>query len=987
MTTSCTCTLLVFALIITEMREPLSSALCGLSEFSCDNGKCVRQNMFCNGREDCGDGSDEPRGCMVCNRTFNGEANVKYRLHISEPFRRQMPFLCVVSFVAGGAQYGDYVELRFLSFNVGSLEKGGASELTCYGGHLKVLDTKSPETDINHQQTRGLSQLVSAIKHTNGILPSLYNIHEQRVPDFGYFCGQRAVGRGVNYFSSGNNVTLLIFMSRKTSWRSQSFSVFLTYRFITRKVHVGVPKDDTKINVGIVNSFCNVEYRDCVNQVCVIRSPNFPGTFLPNFTCQYLIKQELVPKGFHAQVLLKQTNEYKISIDNGHSGPGAIPSVSLTTDCPRDVVRIFNGPTPDAVLLTEFCGTGPLPVVRSSQSNVLVQLVSAPYQQLHDSRLEIEAEVRFVKDPFWRISGNSCEFLIDDSRDSVGIIENPGHTVPPHTTCTYSLRGRNPSDRVWLYFTSYIVEDKHPWSLKEFCDTGRFEILGLAAPHHPVFLGNESSLENLTYCEKSSPRLCARAGETPNLTPFRPCRFPKESYFSKGPELILRLHYPRLSEISTLQPIFKARYEIVDTSQPGEAAHLPGEAAHFSLCDRFLYSRSGTIFSPRNVLYYGRGGSSEISCRYNLQGKDSSRVKIAFQSLHLLSSLCKNVVDKASHERTCEITQGHKEPISFIQVVENWQGVEILTACFCNISFISFKRRPIELTSLSNNVSLIFTVKRMTSLQDYRHFNFEASYEFFSFPICDKAVVEKNGSSWQLTLSVYEAMLHEHGQFRCKWSLRGVASKNLYIAFRGTNGTENCAANNNIAKVYSGRNEAAFAVVCLNDDATKPEMVVPFWYAMETSSFYPPSPGLPWLSDHVILETLIKAAQTVRVYWGEVTSPLLKRNIGHSLRKINCLTRCPEINACISPDLWCDGKKHCPSGYDEAVAHCQRFPVLYITAGVGATVLLLVLVVVTIIVTRRKRGRRGKQPIQIPTVDLFEMNGNRRTAEDRFLKY
>ncbi|XP_076334522.1 uncharacterized protein LOC143238309 [Tachypleus tridentatus] len=768
-------------------------------------------------------------------------------------------------------------------------------------------------------------------------------------------------------------------MPRKTSWRSQSFGVFLTYRFITRKIPFVVPKGDTRVNVGITNSFCNSEYRDCVNRVCVIRSPNFPGTFLPNFTCQYLIKQELVPRGFHAQILLKQKNEYKISIDNGQSGPGAIRSVSLTTECSRDVVRIFNGPTPDAVLLTEFCGTGPLPVVMSSQSNVLVQLVSAPYQQLHDSRLEIEAEVRFVKDPFWRISGKSCEFLIDESHGMVGTIENPGHTVPPHTTCTYTLKGKNPSDRVWLYFISYMVEDNHPWSIKEFCDTGRMEILGLAAPDYQVLLENESSLENRTYCEKSSPRLCARAGETSDLTPFRPCRFPREAYFSKGSELVLRFHYPRLSHISTLQPIFKARYEIVDTSQPGEAASL-------SLCDRFVYSRTGAIFSPRNVLYFGRGGRSEISCRYNLQRKDSSRVKIAFRTLQLLSSVCKNVIDKASHQRTCEITQVHREPISFIQIIENWQGVEIVTACFCNISFISSVRRPIELTSLSNNVSLIFTVKRMTSLQDYRHFNFEANYEFFSFPICDKAIVEKTGSSWQLTLPVYEAMLHEYGQFRCRWSLRGVASKHLYVTFHGTNGTDNCAANN-IAKVYSGGNIATFAVVCLNDNATKLEVVVPFWYGMEMSSLYPPNHRLPSLSDHIILETLIKVAQTVRVYWDEITNPLLKKNVGHSLRNINCLVRCPEINACISPDLWCDGKKHCPSGYDEATVHCQRFPVLYVTAGVGATLFLLMMVIGTIIVNQRKRSRRGKQPIQVPTVDLFEMNGNREASEGSFLKY
>lgn len=32
----------------------------------------------------------------------------------------------------------------------------------------------------------------------------------------------------------------------------------------------------------------------------------------------------------------------------------------------------------------------------------------------------------------------------------------------------------------------------------------------------------------------------------------------------------------------------------------------------------------------------------------------------------------------------------------------------------------------------------------------------------------------------------------------------------------------------------------------------------------------------------------------------------------------NCPTYCPEVGGCISPDLWCDGFLHCPSGLDEA---------------------------------------------------------------------
>lgn len=36
---------------------------CRLSEYNCDNGRCVPLNRFCDNINDCGDSSDEPRYC------------------------------------------------------------------------------------------------------------------------------------------------------------------------------------------------------------------------------------------------------------------------------------------------------------------------------------------------------------------------------------------------------------------------------------------------------------------------------------------------------------------------------------------------------------------------------------------------------------------------------------------------------------------------------------------------------------------------------------------------------------------------------------------------------------------------------------------------------------------------------------------------------------------------------------------------------------
>lgn len=70
--------------------------------------------------------------------------------------------------------------------------------------------------------------------------------------------------------------------------------------------------------------------------------------------------------------------------------------------------------------------------------------------------------------------------------------------------------------------------------------------------------------------------------------------------------------------------------------------------------------------------------------------------------------------------------------------------------------------------------------------------------------------------------------------------------------------------------------------------------------------------------------------------------------------------RCPELNACISAELWCDGAWHCPSGYDEEEANCAfqfGVPILYVSIGAGALLALTLLILVTACVKYRQHRR------------------------------
>lgn len=76
--------------------------------------------------------------------------------------------------------------------------------------------------------------------------------------------------------------------------------------------------------------------------------------------------------------------------------------------------------------------------------------------------------------------------------------------------------------------------------------------------------------------------------------------------------------------------------------------------------------------------------------------------------------------------------------------------------------------------------------------------------------------------------------------------------------------------------------------------------------------------------------------------------------------------RCPELNACISAALWCDGSRHCPSGFDEEEANCAYqfgIPLLYVTIGAGALAVLALLIAVSACVKygRHRRNERKKK--------------------------
>ncbi|KAF9413618.1 hypothetical protein HW555_008196 [Spodoptera exigua] len=115
---------------------------CGVAEFACRSGACVRLDAYCDGEAQCADGSDEPAQCSVCNRTYYGRVGVAYAVAVRSAPRA--PFLCHLTFTAGGGAHGDLVQLAFDEFHVGRYEPGALDG--CPDGYMQLSELGRPFT-------------------------------------------------------------------------------------------------------------------------------------------------------------------------------------------------------------------------------------------------------------------------------------------------------------------------------------------------------------------------------------------------------------------------------------------------------------------------------------------------------------------------------------------------------------------------------------------------------------------------------------------------------------------------------------------------------------------------------------------------------------------------------------------------------------------------------------------------------------------------
>ncbi|XP_063974900.1 uncharacterized protein LOC135161350 [Diachasmimorpha longicaudata] len=952
---------------------------CRPSEYRCDDGRCVAQDKFCDGEDDCADKSDEPRYCTPCNRTLYGDVGRTYEVEVRRPREDRLPFLCYLNFTAAGGDLGDLVQLTFDTFTVGrflSFTNEG-----CPDGFMTIREKGRPATG-------------------------------------GQWCGS-AWGYTV-YYSETPSINLTLFLARLSEQGiGYNFDFKLSYKFLRRsEAHLRYGNSTMATWRGeLVNgTYCDRVLTRCDTRACRLQSPNYPGVYPRNVTCYYRVEHNRAPPGHRALLAVSQRNSHKIHIKDQvvkYDRSQRILRVWDQCNVVQDYLTVYDGGSTTDRVLVRLCGGDAVPDIVSSRNTMLLEFHTSPYDNpFHPVPLsflpgfELEVQVLFVDEKsrtFVKENAN-CDFHITSYESQSGLLENPKHSLPPNTTCRYHFQGK-PNEIVWISFIKYYAASTDPASS---IDSGNECNAKLLIWDGNPTRGLDTSKKHMRksrlmgqFCKDDIPLLCDHSLLRNSSRHTRPCSL-SESYVSASRDLTLE-HI--LRQGSALYPIsFVLRYEFVHDSMSCHMVFSASSTPTSQSPGQSVQSKKSTITgkftSPKSVFFYGRGGAQNLSCVYRFEAEASQRIEITLSRASFGDKVCMSYVDPLVNRWACDrrISDEGKKGYAELVVSEYpWNGVKLYRDCLCS----NITDNGIALTSLTSSVvELKFTVTRMNVTQDYDDFFFEGEYQFVdsseaSEQSCSSNFEERRlgGTSGEISLrspmtnrldhddavidvAAIEEVLQRANTDNTEdvtstqcvnepWLIEPEDPRIHFIYLRTTgfaindDNVEDCSTLNRII-VYSAGNTRERSVICPESGTHvgKKIKTVDFFSGGWNYSSVTNASGIGVMMQHArsfVVEFLQREHGFYAVTWIAISKRGTAQGgssggIAAGAPHEQCPYRCPEIQACISSVLWCDGVRHCPSGFDEEEENCSyRFGVtlLYVAIGAGALGIFLILLLAT----------------------------------------
>lgn len=719
----------------------------------------------------------------------------------------------------------------------------------------------------------------------------------------------------------------------------------------------------------VSNSACSRVYQGCRARKCRLQSPNFPGMYPRNVTCYYLVKA--LPSPSHdllPLITISQGNDRLLHI--GHQGHGSrvSPESRLRLDAMcrdlGDFIEVHDGGSMSSPLLARICGTAILPNITSSGPEMLVVFQSAPSGMMNRfpnlvSGFELEARVLYMKkDPVNSINSAQCAETIQSFGRTSGVVVSPVFALPVNTSCSYVFQGRR-DEVVWLYFTKYRRTQRKEAMMNYISCRNR---LALYDGNWMLKSDSKESVRLIgDFCDDQQPPLCIRSRQKGTVS--RPC-MRSESFLSTGPSMSIRQVFTDRTALLPLEYVI--HYEFVTLTEPGTD---PG-----SDCDRVVTSAlnlKGHLNSPKNLFLYGRVGKSSLTCMYTFKTLPGEGITLKIRSLGFGGNMCKTVHNFQSNLYECI---AHLPGSAVLEVWEEpWNNTRLPLGCVCDS-----RVAPTTFSSRAPLVQLKFAIRDMSWSHDFNDFYFDAEYKFFSARECrDERIL--NGSTGSILI---QDDVDSRECYEYPWKIVASAHRHLYLNLPGYLASSlNCSTENRVV-VYGSHTARPIKAVCPETGVS--DSVHVFSSGWNTAlDFTEPRP------DSLIIRYLSRKPAKYKFTWLEVrreprpsaleSLKSVPGGVGHKtlVTASSCPYQCPDLDACISPLLWCDGVEHCPSGADELPTTCfySTVPWLYVILGAVATVSLLVLTSTLVALRIYHRGKvkrkKKKETQQIMTREVI----------------
>lgn len=450
------------------------AAPCKITEYKCDNRRCVPLTSYCDNKNDCGDSSDEPRYCTRCNRTYYGEVGITYDLELHRPKEDRIPFICYLTFKAAGSNFGDLVQLTFDSFTLGRFVSFTSDG--CPDGYLQIIEAERPHVggswcgtswgpSIYYSETESVTITVSLLRLSK----------DQNGYNFDFRMEYKLLSKGDATVRYGGGTPFNPIYEIKQS-SSSNYNFFNTTPPTYSYNQLNQPRSEPEYYLGdlITGTYCSRIFSDCDRRRCRLQSPNFPGVYPRNLTCYYAVRQHEVPPDKHALITVRQTKGQLISIRSQAALYGTVSTRELKVwnacDDVQDYVTVYDGYTTRDPVILKFCGGGEaVPEAVSSGHELLVEFSTSPYgtflhptpaQSLHGFQLEVEVRFVDLQSPTFVKNKRNCEFWIRGT--GRGILESPLHSIPANTSCLYHLQGMDTNPNIPHAASGPLPSSRYP---------------------------------------------------------------------------------------------------------------------------------------------------------------------------------------------------------------------------------------------------------------------------------------------------------------------------------------------------------------------------------------------------------------------------------------------------------------------------------------------------------------------------------------------